>query len=219
MTDSFNVIGDIAGQYKTLMALIAKMPQGKVISVGDIIDRGPRNKQVIEYFINADKDGTAQCLMGNHEHMMIDFYRKKNHYDNDIWLWNGGEATAEEFPGGPSEEILSFLETRDSELKLDLDGKTFYISHAFRRKPGDHSFDYTEDDPEIVKKVWNRGQPIFDKNSPDIQICGHNSQFGLRHWNGPNGKKAICIDSSRSRVLTGIHLPTLTIYQQPYIDD
>ena len=35
----YNVIGDIAGNYLTLMELLKKMPKGKTIGVGDIVDR------------------------------------------------------------------------------------------------------------------------------------------------------------------------------------
>lgn len=61
-----NIIGDIAGQYKTLMALVSKMPQGPVISLGDMVDRGPDSKAVLDYFKN------HQALLGNHEHLLID---------------------------------------------------------------------------------------------------------------------------------------------------
>ena len=63
-----NIISDIAGNYKTLMALLEKMPQDEeIISVGDMVDRGPRSKEVIEFFMNNEN---ATAIMGNHEHMM-----------------------------------------------------------------------------------------------------------------------------------------------------
>ncbi len=50
-----------------------------------------------------------------------------------------------------------------------------------------------------------------------MQIAGHNSNFGLREWKFKNGKMALCIDTSASRKLTGIHLPSMKIYQQEYL--
>ena len=99
----YNVIGDIAGNHKTLMALIKKMPKGKIISVGDIVDRGPSSRRVIEYFM--DNQDTTQVLMGNHEHMMIDYYRKvcshefshQREYGGSTWTSNGGRDTMKEF--------------------------------------------------------------------------------------------------------------------------
>ena len=46
------VIGDIHGCFQTLKALIAKAgPVDQIISVGDLIDRGPDSFRVIKYCI------------------------------------------------------------------------------------------------------------------------------------------------------------------------
>jgi hypothetical protein len=65
-----NIIGDIAGNYKTLMALLKKMPDDEVVSVGDMIDRSSGSADVIRWFM---KHGKA--IYGNHEDMMLDFAR------------------------------------------------------------------------------------------------------------------------------------------------
>lgn len=222
-TQSYNVIGDIAGNYKTLMALIDKMPKGKIVAVGDLVDRGPRAPEVVSYFMNNQENAIA--LMGNHEHMMLDYCNSLDlmntstrSYDRGIWLMNGGNKTWNQYGQNVPKEVLKFLATRDLDLKLDIDGKTFYISHAFVPKVGDRSWDYDESDSETFKRLWNRKDPIFTPESADVQICGHNSQMGMKYFSGPNGKQAICIDTSASEVLTGIHLPTMKIYQQEYID-
>jgi hypothetical protein len=218
---SFNIIGDIAGNFKTFQALIAKMPEGKIIAVGDIIDRGPCSKEVVDFFMQTEKDGNI-TLMGNHEHMMIDYHRQKSEYDPTIWLYNGGIATANSFKDQFPEEVIQFLETRKIDIKLEIDGKSYYISHTF--KPSSRSID--EIDPELFRRLWNRQTPFFNSESPDFQIAGHNSQFGLRRWDNGNvdiyaekEKHAICIDSSAKNILTGIHLPSMIIYQQEYIDE
>ena len=41
-----NLIGDIQGNYHTLRALLKQMPDEEPVSVGDMIDRGPRSKAV-----------------------------------------------------------------------------------------------------------------------------------------------------------------------------
>ena len=45
-----NLIGDIQGNYHTLRALLKQMPDEEPVSVGDMIDRGPRSKEVLEFF-------------------------------------------------------------------------------------------------------------------------------------------------------------------------
>ncbi|MEE2742973.1 MAG: metallophosphoesterase, partial [Bdellovibrionota bacterium] len=42
-----------------------------IISVGDIIDRGPDSKGLIDHFMRGRKDGTHEAVMGNHESFML----------------------------------------------------------------------------------------------------------------------------------------------------
>lgn len=89
--------------------------------------------------------------------------------------------------------------------------------------------------------IWNRYVP--DEPHPDlngkIQVFGHNSSDKVKVYSTqfPNGKKvdndglqtllstkdkypiyAICIDTSYGKKLTGLHLPTMTLFEQEYID-
>lgn len=61
------IVGDIHGCFDELMALLEKIglkDEDKLISVGDIVDRGPKSKEVYEYF--RDRPNSL-VLMGNHE--------------------------------------------------------------------------------------------------------------------------------------------------------
>ena len=96
MENEYNIIGDIAGRFDTLQALLDKMPKSAVpLSVGDMVDRGPKSKEVIEFFMKKGK-----AVLGNHEHMMIDAYRRTGgllavgYYGPGLWVGaNGGEKT------------------------------------------------------------------------------------------------------------------------------
>ncbi len=92
------VIGDIHGCYKSLMALIKQLPKGeKICFVGDLMDRGPRSRQVIEYVKNSEHD----CVKGNHEDMMIhDLSFQEGHLKVDYtggFCRHGGLATLESY--------------------------------------------------------------------------------------------------------------------------
>ena len=73
------LIGDIHGCYtelKALEALIyadAKKHQVKphIVSVGDLIDRGPDSARVLRYFQKGVQKGTHTVVMGNHEYLML----------------------------------------------------------------------------------------------------------------------------------------------------
>ena len=60
------IIGDVHGCYKTLIALIEKLPKDRNITfVGDLIDRGPGSKDVVEFV----RKNNYRCVRGNHEDM------------------------------------------------------------------------------------------------------------------------------------------------------
>lgn len=200
----YNVIGDVAGNYRTLQALIAKMPAGTALSVGDMIDRGPRSREVVEYFLN-----NGEALRGNHEDMCLEFYRPTGRYCNTDWHWNGGEVTERSWGGRVPEDVLNWMASRPLYKEIECDGKKYFISHAF--------ISWNRQGLSAMEEsiMWNRAYPVENKDY-SLQICGHNSQFGLRWWGNP--AYAVCIDTSRSKVLTGIHLPSGQIYEQEYID-
>jgi hypothetical protein len=201
----YNVIGDIAGQFKTLQALIAKMPQGTVLSVGDMIDRGPRSNEVVEFFMN----GGGEALRGNHEDLCLEFYRPTGRYHPTDWHWNGGDATERAWGGRVPDVALDWMASRPLYKEIEADGKRFFVSHAFVR------WDRGGLTAREETLMWNRSIPVANP-AYDLQICGHNSQFGLQYWGNP--AYAVCIDTSRNNVLTGIRLPSGKIYEQAYID-
>jgi hypothetical protein len=229
MSKEYNIIGDVAGQYETLLALLDKMPKDATpVSVGDMCDRGPKSKEVLEFF---KQNGLA--VLGNHDHMMVDYCKNNGGtvYRDGVWFWNGGAHTVESFFPGvgglnptygqlarerlyqENKELLDWVEKLP--LYLELDGA--FISHAIKRP--DWSLELTCSittqhlDDSII---WNRGGPRRMKDK--YQICGHNSQWGLKRFTDKDGQEfAICIDTSRTEVLTGIHWPSGVIYQQEYI--
>ena len=213
MSESYCVLADIAGEYKTFLALLDKMPKGFILSVGDVNDRGKQSKEVIEWFMKAEKDGTGESLLGNHETFIWDAYESSPfHYSPGVWQMNGGNATLKSFGGTVPKEVIEWIKTLKTEKIIKIENKTYLISHAFKIKRDQEE----EEEIEPFNVVWNRRQPEpFDEY--DVQIAGHNSNFGLREWKFKNGKTALCIDASASRKLTGIHLPSMKIYQQEYL--
>lgn len=216
---SYCVIADVAGQYDTLMALIKKMPPGEYISLGDMVDRGPKSKEVVEFFM---KNGKA--ILGNHEHMMIDSYREHGYYEWNTWERNGGSKTVESYAGPHGctkehipKEVIEWMEKLPKYMVIN----DILLSHSFLRPSANlenacklgRSANSLECDESII---WNRRQPVRQLNYK-LQICGHNSQWGLREFADKKGRFAICLDDSGSKKLTGIHIPSLEIFQQDYL--
>ena len=217
------VIGDIAGQYDALIRLVSKLPKGEtIILVGDLIDRGPKSRQVVEWAMTTPG---VLTIKGNHEDMFVDFYRNQQNYDYGLFQENGGTktlrsygasdyATAQEAKIDIPEDHITWLES----LPYYIEEDAFLISHA--------PFP-AWDSPQNIKKrisngdtkamddvMWNRSEPA---DIPDIiQVFGHNASWGLKWFSKGETKYAICLDDSHKDKLTAFDTKTLEIYQEPY---
>ncbi len=78
------VIGDVHGEYDALMRLIKQLPEDDICFVGDVIDRGPKSRQVIEYIIKNGHD----CVQGNHEYMLYESPYSSS--VREVWNAHGG---------------------------------------------------------------------------------------------------------------------------------
>src|SRR5215467_14747168 len=67
MTGRRIVVGDIHGCYDELMELLEKIGVGdddRVFSVGDLISKGPKSREVLELFMS---DKRFSTVIGNHD--------------------------------------------------------------------------------------------------------------------------------------------------------
>lgn len=215
------VIADIAGQFDALMRLVKTVPEDeKIILVGDLVDRGPASREVVEW---AMKERRVTALMGNHEHMMLDYWHGQTIYPRGCWFGNGGNKTVYSYKdewndtGRPPDSHLAYLASLAPYYFTD--DKQVFVSHAPLLK--DH-------DPDRVANISNFLDPLFDyslmwnRTEPTerefLQVFGHNSHWGLKVFTPNNRLKpfAICIDQSREELLTGFHWPTGEIIEVPY---
>lgn len=78
IASGYDIIGDIHGHAEVLLRLLRKMgyqddngvfrhPQRRVIYVGDFVDRGPEQREVIRIAKRMCDAGSALAVMGNHE--------------------------------------------------------------------------------------------------------------------------------------------------------
>lgn len=212
-----NIIADVAGQYDALMRLVAIMPKDPFIFVGDLVDRGPNSPQVLNWVSN-----NARCVLGNHEHMMIDFYRKTEIYHPLDWLENGGDKTAQSYVGRKiyankysthdlireaiPEDHIEWLESLPTEIRTD---NGLLVTHA------PYSIRNAAPPMNVEAFIWNRFEPDYVEGY--FNVFGHNSHWGLQHIKDHDyGHYAMCIDASSQGVLTGVNWPSLTVFQVPY---
>jgi len=223
-----NIIADVAGRYDELMLLLNQMPKSDLtIYVGDLNDRGPKSKQVIEYVMS---EPNSICLNSNHGDMFVDFYEGIHRYYRDDFLRNGGITTLKSYGCGLQDGDLQKIvdEVQDNVPKKHIDwlknlpyyyeNDNVFISHA-AKNPTFPLDSLCVNDPKSIyyNLLWNRGEP--GKIEGKLQIMGHNSHWGIKKFGNPDKPWAICIDGSRKNRLTGLHLTDLSLYHQDYLKD
>lgn len=174
------VIGDIHGCYEELQDLYNSILKhtDNVYTVGDLIDRGPDSKQVIQFCI----DNNIKPVKGNHEEILLKAinkprYKEYQGYDTNLenWRYNGGNRTIKSYVGNSWSSFKSFTEIFKecghyefiANLPLRIEQDNCIISHGGIIK---------NMHPENV--MWNRGIPSkFDK----IQVIGHTPNIKVIH--------------------------------------
>lgn len=122
-------IGDIHGHYDGLIRLwelLAPQPDDQVYSVGDLIDRGPKSADVVDFI----RQHASGCVRGNHEQLILDAFvdGKINPPTLQGWLYSGGQATLSSYHGSLStlEDHLDWLQ----KLPLYIDLGDLWLVHA-----------------------------------------------------------------------------------------
>lgn len=214
------VVGDIGGEYDALVALTRGV-KDKIVLVGDLNDRGPKSREVIEWAIK--NDGHVVTLHSNHGDMMVDFYDGIKMYDYGDFLRNGGYNTLVSYgypvPRGPyldPSECSRWAKAHipASHIEFLRSRPTFYeeadavVSHA----PAPHPRYFSEQlgSENIFNWIWNRNS-VVPHPQGKWQIFGHNSAWG---YQVNHEEKWVCLDDSRQDKLTGIAWPSMQVRQK-----
>jgi len=227
------VVGDIHGYFKTLEKLIFQldMKKGhKLISLGDMIDRGPRGAEVLELF---RENPSFHAVKGNHEQLMHKSISigKNKHWKS--WLKFGGVETLSSLGVDRKEGHLldskwsGFLSSLPSEIILD----------RFRLVHGGFEPSVPLEKQRDQDRLWSRGifqaseildneRQIIVGHTPVQEIEGHS---GSSPWCSKimleDGRPAIigidtgiCLEPELNPTLTAIELGSGNILQIPRLD-
>lgn len=153
------VVGDLHGCYDEWMEFKDKIEamdnEAEFILVGDIIDRGPKEKQLLSWCKrNIRKGGKYQMVMGNHEYDNRDSYTAKE------------------------EDILFYLRL-PYYIEKYVNDKRFIIVHAYLPKSVvnvDYSLKTNEEitPSEAFEIVWSRNLGPFELIPGAVLVHGHN---------------------------------------------
>ncbi len=112
MIERICAIGDIHGSFDLLTDMVERQinfnPESdKIIILGDVIDRGPNSREVVNYLqqLKQSYPNNIVLLMGNHEDMALAYIEQKEDATVEEmmyayqWKHNGGDATLRSFEG------------------------------------------------------------------------------------------------------------------------
>ena len=179
------VVGDIHGCYDELMGLVEKVDLGKddrVVSVGDLITKGPKNREVLELFMT---DPRFSTVIGNHDLAL----RRK---------WNGEDIELKPAQKEAHRELRSEKEAYASffnRLPFTIDLGTHLVVHAGLR-PNVELYSQTTGDMTRIRTLG--GDRESDEGTPWYHVYYEEKIVLFGHWPAPEprrGKKAIGLDT------------------------
>lgn len=135
----FDIIGDVHGcldELKMLLKTLGYKPQAqggmtppegrRLLFVGDLIDRGPRNVDVLRFVTRLIADGVARSVLGNH-----DDKARRWMIGNNVTVAHGLDVTVDEMADVGADERAAFAELLASfPTHLWLDGGALVVAHA-----------------------------------------------------------------------------------------
>lgn len=222
------MIGDVHGCYKTLLALLKKLPDDQIVFVGDLIDRGPSSKEVVQLVM--DNSDHMLCVQGNHESWGMNCLTKRRFGEMVSWLnmRNGGKATLLSYnPNAPLHKLSSknilpehkkFLE----ELPKFYEEKDLFVSHS--NYAGEAWEDLERKNYQNLQ--WNRSQPeiVVREGVEKYHVFGHTPVPGAVVTDYyANIDTGACYNEQFDRgegygILTALQWPSMKIFTQENID-
>ena len=179
------VVGDIHGCYDELMALMEKVNLGendRVVSVGDLITKGPKSKEVLELFMT---DKRFSSVIGNHD---LALRRKWN--GEDVELTSAQKEAHKELKGEKDAYAAFF-----NRVPFTIDLETHLVVHAGLR-PNVELYSQTTGDMTRLRTLGPDRES--DEGTPWYHVYYGEKTVLFGHWPAPEprrGKNAIGLDT------------------------
>lgn len=199
------VVGDIHGCYDELMALMEKVDLGdrdRVVSVGDLITKGPKNREVLELFMT---DPRFSTVIGNH-----DLQLRRKWYGEDVELKPAQREVHRELKG-EKDHYASFL----NRLPFWIDLGTHLVVHAGLR-PNVELYSQTTGDLTRLRTLGPDRES--EEGTPWYHVYYGEKTVLFGHWPAAEprrGKKAIGLDTG---CVYGYHLTAYIIETEEFVN-
>ena len=224
------IISDVHGCYKSLLALVDKLPnkkKSKICFVGDLVDRGNNSYDVIKFIM----DNNYDLVLGNHEKMFLECSEMlENDRNNDTlkqWLFSsGGEETLSSYNSKKEfHKQLDFLKSvplyKEYKNHKTKDGRYLVVSHSAIGKAWELRNSKDKDDKKKfeVQVLWSRyknhdnnkifnvyGHTIFDEPVLNKYSCAIDLGCYKTH------------DKVKNPRLCALEFPSMKIYTQKNLE-
>lgn len=222
-------IGDIHGMKGALDILLSEALDREVtdlVTLGDMIDRGPRSLAVLERLRRfSDETPTVTCThcMGNHEHMLLNALRNSDEDARNVafelWYFNGGKAVIDEAMAKTNVTSITMrdvitmpqLEFIERLLSHHVIGRVLFVhagvSPQFLRTPADVEVATTFATmlnlrflQEDFHPLWIR-KPFLEHSAPAFHAKGGgHGGFFVIHGHTPSSRVSVNRDIARARI-------------------
>jgi serine/threonine protein phosphatase 1 len=202
------VIGDIHGDYDKfirMLKLINFQESDTLYVLGDCIDRGNNGIKVLQYIM---ENPNIELIWGNHEKLMMDFIESGSTQHKELWFYNGGASTLENFnllSQYKKIKLCDFIKNLPYYKMVD----KYILCHAGIRVPENPSVMKIEEILEnqntndflwIREDFYNRkaivGYTVIFGHTPSVYIdeCSISDDGEFCAWHDNKYKDKICID-------------------------
>ena len=206
--DKIFVIGDIHGCLDMLNRLMDKIPwrpdKDLLVFLGDYIDRGEHNKEVVDYIIALKRCASyVDCLLGNHDAMFLKYLTGR---DVDQYILNGGGSTlkcyginqpGEGYPLIPQDHIDFF-----NSLKPYIELEDYYFVHAGFRPGIEISKQKLKDmlwiRDTFINSHYDFGKKVIFGHTPLMEPLVMENKIGL-DTSAVYGNRLTCLELPRTR--------------------
>lgn len=179
------VVGDIHGCYDELMKLMEKVglqKSDRVISVGDLVAKGPKSREVLDLFIN---DKRFSTVIGNHD---LALRRRWNGENTEL---KGAQKETHKALKGEKDVYLPFLNA----LRFVIELEKHLVVHAGLR-PNVELYSQTTGDLTRLRTLGPDRES--DEGTPWYQVYYGEKTVLFGHWPAAEprrGPKAIGLDT------------------------
>ncbi len=127
-----HIFGDIHGCYSALQKALPELKEDEYyIFLGDYLDRGPENKQTLQYFLSIYNKPNVSMLFGNHEEHLLTYVNNQTPHSKEFAI-----HTMKEIEGIDKREIKKMLKSLKDYVEFEVYAEEdstrhyFHCSHA-----------------------------------------------------------------------------------------